>query len=52
MELWSEDVIKFTGNKLETYLHYDKSYREIGNMAYARVLLNSDTREAMVANSN
>lgn len=44
LQYWSEDIFKRIGNALDTYMGYDKSFHQTGMMAYARILINMDTR--------
>lgn len=44
LQCWSEDIFKRIGNALGTFMGYDKSYHQTGMMAYARILVNMDTR--------
>lgn len=44
LQYWSEDIFRRIGNAMGTYLDYDKSFLQTGLMAYARLLINLDTR--------
>jgi len=44
LQYWSEDIFRRIGNAIGTFMDYDKSYQQTGMMAYARLLINLDTR--------
>jgi len=44
LQFWSEDIFRRIGNAIGVYMDYDKSYLHTGMMAYARLLINLDTR--------
>jgi len=45
-----EDVFRCVGDDLGTYLEFDRSYLEMGEMSYARVLAYLDTKDGLVEN--
>lgn len=44
LQYWSEDIFRQIGNAIGTYMEYKKSYLHTGMMAYARILINLNTR--------
>lgn len=44
LQYWSEDIFRRIGNAIGGFMDYDKSYLHTGMMAYARLLINLDTR--------
>jgi len=44
LQYWSEDIFRRIGNAIGSFMDYDKSYQHTGMMAYARLLINLDTR--------
>ena len=43
LQYWSEDIFRWIGNAIGTYMEYDKSCLLTGMMTYARILINLDT---------
>lgn len=48
LHFWSEDVFRRIGDAISTYMDHDKSYLQTGMMAYARILVNLDTRGGLL----